>query len=290
MARPLRIEFPGALYHVTARGNARHAIFFGDVQEDRALWLNVLSQTMGRFHGRCHAYCLMTNHYHLLLETPDGNLSKGMRQLGGVYTQYVNRTHGRVGHLFQGRFKAILVEKERYLLELARYVVLNPVRSGLAVKPEDWPWSSYRSTAGLEAAPSCLDIDWLLRAFSDQRQPAQAQYRRFVAAGLHAARLWEELKNQVYLGFERFVERMQAMIDSERPLHEVPKVQRRLVAKPLADDAARHDDRDQAMAAAYGCEAYSMQAIADHFGVSRMTVSRAVKRFEAEQAKVTDRS
>lgn len=166
----------------------------------------MLSQTIERFNRRCHAYCLMINRYHLLLETPDGNFSKGMRQLNGVYTQYVNRTHGRVGHLFQGRFKAILVEKERYLLELARYVVLNPVRSGLAVKPEDWPWSSYRSSVGLEAVPSCLDTDWLLHAFSDQRQQAQAQYRRFVADGLHAA---------------------------------------------------RHDDRDQAMAAAYRFGAYS---------------------------------
>jgi REP element-mobilizing transposase RayT len=135
MARPLRLEFAGALYHVTARGNERRSIFLGDADGDRAAFLGILGETCDRFNWICHAYCLMTNHYHLLLETPDANLSKGMRQLNGVYTQYVNRAHGRVGHLFEGRFKAILVERERYLLELARYVVLNPVRAGMVGTP-----------------------------------------------------------------------------------------------------------------------------------------------------------
>ena len=126
MARPLRLEFAGALYHVTARGNERHSIFLGNIDDDRGAFLDVLASTCERFNWICHAYCLMTNHYHLLVETPDANLSKGMHQLNGVYTQYVNRRHGRVGHLFQGRFKGILVERDSYLLELARYVVLNP--------------------------------------------------------------------------------------------------------------------------------------------------------------------
>jgi hypothetical protein len=112
----------------------------------------------------------MTNHYHLLVETPDANLSKGMRQLNGVYSQYVNRTHGRVGHLFQGRFKAILVERDSYLLELARYVVLNPVRAGMVRAPGEWSWSSYRATAGEAHAPAFLATDWLLRAFADSRE------------------------------------------------------------------------------------------------------------------------
>jgi REP-associated tyrosine transposase len=131
MARPLRIEFAGALYHVTARGNNREAIFLGADEADREAFLEILGAICERFNWVCHAYCLMTNHYHLLIETPDANLSGGMRQLNGVYTQYVNRTHRRVSHLFQGRFKGILVEREGYLLELARYVVLNPVRAGM---------------------------------------------------------------------------------------------------------------------------------------------------------------
>ena len=124
MARPLRIEFPGALYHLTSRGNERKKIFFRD--EDRQAFLETLDGVGERFNWRCYAYCLMNNHYHLLVETLDGNLSKGMRQLNGVYTQYINRTRRRTGHLFQGRFKGILVQKEPYLLELARYIVLNP--------------------------------------------------------------------------------------------------------------------------------------------------------------------
>ena len=154
MARPLRIEYPGALYHVTSRGNARKRIFKDD--GDRELFLRVLAFVVERCHWICHAYCLMDNHYHFLIETPEANLSQGMRQVNGVYTQAYNRGHGKVGHLFQGRFKAILVDKESYLLELCRYVVLNPVRAKLVDRSEDWPWSSYRATAGIEKAPAFL--------------------------------------------------------------------------------------------------------------------------------------
>ena len=127
MARPLRLELAGALYHITSRGDEREDIFLSD--DDRLAWLDTLAEVCKRFNWVCHAYCQMTHHYHLLIETPDANLSKGMRQLNGVYTQRFNRSHARVGHVFQGRFKAILVHKDRYLLELARYVVLNPLRA-----------------------------------------------------------------------------------------------------------------------------------------------------------------
>ncbi|MBK1629939.1 addiction module toxin RelE [Thiohalocapsa halophila] len=280
MARPLRLEFAGALHHVTARGNERRSIFLGDEDSDRAVFFDVLGATCERFNWLLHAYCLMTNHYHLLVETPDANLSKGMRQLNGVFTQTVNRTHARVGHLFQGRFKAILVERERYLLELCRYVVLNPVRARMVAAPGDWPWSSYRATVGETPAPGWLETDAVLRAFSEERQAAVSGYRRFVAAGIGAASPWQGLKGQIYLGSEQFVERMQARIDPKRPLREVPKRQRRAVAKPLAEYAAGCSDRDRAMADAYRSGAYSMQTIAEYFGVSRMTVSRAVKRDE----------
>jgi putative transposase len=141
MARPIRIEYPGAVYHVTARGNARMDIFVEDAA--RMGFLEILEDVIKRFNWLYHSYCLMGNHYHLLLETIDGNLSAGMRYINGVYTQYFNHRHDRVGHVFQGRFKAILVEKERYLLELCRYVVLNPVRAGMVKLPEEYGWSSY---------------------------------------------------------------------------------------------------------------------------------------------------
>jgi REP element-mobilizing transposase RayT len=137
MARPLRLEFAGALYHVTARGNERRNIFLGNIDGDRAAFLDVRAATCECFNWTCDAYCVMTNHYQVLVETPDANLSKGMRHLNGVYTQHVNRTHGRVGHLFQGRFNGIIVQREGYLLEPARYVVLNPVRAGMVRMPGD---------------------------------------------------------------------------------------------------------------------------------------------------------
>jgi len=146
MSRPLRIEYPGAVYHVTSRGNEKKPVFKTD--QDRQNFLNTLQRVNKRYHLICHAYCLMTNHYHLLLETSDGNLSLGMRQLNGVYTQVFNKLHGRTGHLFQGRYQSILIQKGSHLLEVCRYVVLNPVRAGTVEKPEDWKWSSYLATAG----------------------------------------------------------------------------------------------------------------------------------------------
>jgi REP element-mobilizing transposase RayT len=128
MARPLRLQFPGAVYHLTSRGNARQKVFLTDA--DRELFLNTLTRVVRRYDWVCHAYCLMANHYHLLVETPKANLSIGMRQLNGIYTQSFNRRHNRTGHLFQGRFKAILVERKSHLLELCRYIVLNPARNG----------------------------------------------------------------------------------------------------------------------------------------------------------------
>src|SRR3990167_5084236 len=151
MARPIRIEYPGALYHITSRGNEQKSIYVND--SDRRYFIALLEQTLKRFNWICYSYCLMDNHYHLLIETVDPTLSKGMRYLNGVYTQRMNREYSRVGHLLQGRFKAIIVEKESYLLELCRYIVLNPVRAKLVKMPEEYPWSSYRAMIGVVPHP-----------------------------------------------------------------------------------------------------------------------------------------
>lgn len=152
----------------------------------------------------------MDNHYHLLVETPSPNLSHALRHLNGVYTQAFNRQHARVGHLFQGRFKAIVVEKEAYLLELCRYVVLNPARAGVVRDPAAYPWSSYRATAGLAAAPGWLMVDWGLDQFSQMRGAAQAKYRQFVAEGIRQpTRPWERVVGLVYLGRAAFIRRVQ---------------------------------------------------------------------------------
>ena len=285
MSRPLRIEFPGAFYHVTARGNRREAIYEDD--GDRRLFFDVLGDVVENFGWLCHAYCLMTNHYHLVVETPDGNLARGMRQLNGVYTQKINRRYRRGGHLFQGRYKAIVVDADGYLLELARYVVLNPVRAGMVGDPGAWTWSSYRAMTGEAAPPPWLATDRLLAQFSSDlgggdlggrgRADAVRRYRSFVAEGLGRESVWADLNRQVFLGDDRFVARMQAL-GRDRPGDvAIPGVQRRPPAPPLDEIAARHRSRDAAIAAAHATGAYGYQRIAEAFGVHFTTVGRIVR-------------
>ena len=272
MARPLRLEFAHGLYHVTSRGDGQEDIYREDA--DRELFLEVLSDTVDRFNWMIHAYCLMGNHYHLLIETPDGNLSKGMRQLNGVYTQRFNRKHQRVGHVFQGRYKAIIVQKDSYLLELARYIVLNPVRAEMVRSARDWPWSSYRATADMAAPPVWLTMDIILAQFGQKRGLAVAAYRSFVAAGRNQPTLWASLKNQIYLGTDAFVEKMRRKIEATQDLSEVPAAQRRKLAKPLEYFAKKHADRNEAIAQAYASGGYGMKTIGDHFGLHYSRVSR----------------
>lgn len=275
MSRPIRIEFPDALYHVTARGDRREAIFEDD--QDRSTFLVTLEQVIDQFNWTCYAWCLMDNHYHLLIQTPDGNLSKGMRQLNGVYTQASNRRHARVGHLFQGRFKAILVDKDAYLLELARYIVLNPVRAGMVKTPNDWAWSSYRASMGLEPAPPWLAEDGLLAMFAKRRSLAQQRYAQFVSEGIEVGSPWAHLKGQLFLGDEQFVTRMQAHIQTGKDDVQIPLAQRRPEPPPLAEIAERAPGRNAAIVAAHATGGYSYQQIADYFGMHFTTVGRIVR-------------
>lgn len=275
MARPLRIEFPGALYHVTSRGNGGDATYVDD--EDRKQWLVVLDHVCERFNWAVHAYCQMGNHYHLLVETPDGNLGQGMRQMNGVYTQRFNRRHGRSGHVFQGRYKSILVQKDAYLLELSRYIVLNPVRARMVRSAKDWPWSSYRATAGIRAAPKRLETDRILAALAKRKREAQSAYRRFVAEGKNQPSPWGALKNQVYLGSASFVEEMQGHLKKDQSLSEVPKTQRRPVAKALRSYFADGTDRDAAILQAFRSGNYSMREIGDHLGLHYSRISRIIR-------------
>ena len=222
MARPLRLEFSGALYHLTARGNARASIFSDD--EDRRLFLELLGKEIAQQGWQCYAYCLMDNHYHLLIETPEANLIAGMRRFNGVYTQAFNRRHGRVGHLFQGRYKSILVDKDSYGLELCRYLVLNPVRARRVKRPENWPWSSYRATVGAVTAPAWLNADWVLGQFGTRE--AKAAYQRFVVEGIARASPWDNLKGQIWLGGEAFLKRMERLVQGKSGVN-VPRMQRR---------------------------------------------------------------
>lgn len=282
MARPLRIEYAGALYHVTARGDRREDIYLDD--EDRQTWLQVLAQVCSRFNWRCHAWCQMDNHYHILIETAEGNLSQGMRQLNGVYTQNSNRRHNRVGHVFQGRYKAILVQKDSYLLELSRYIVLNPVRAGMVNNVVDWKWSSYQAMINHKTAPEWLETDWLLACFSKQKKRAINKYIDFVRDGIGLPSIWDNLKYQTYLGDGAFVESMSEKIKArdKSALKEVTRLQRRPVAKPLKWYEQTTETPKQAMALAYLSGEYSMKEIAEWFGVHYSTVSRAVKLHEGD--------
>jgi len=275
MARPLRIEFPGALYHITARGNARHAIACD--RADRLTFLELLAQCVDRYAWRCHAYCLMGNHYHLVIETGEATLSRGMRHLNGNYTQFINRRHRRVGHVFQGRYKAILVQAESYLLELSRYVVLNPVRAGMTHTAEEWPWSSYRATAGLAARPNWLQTDTLLSLFNRNKTQSQFAYQQFITEGKGQPSPWQNLRNQVYLGNEEFVENMQCKMAEGAQLRGIPKIQYSPVKRPIEWYFERHTSREQSIVMAYRSCHYTQQEIGDFLHLSHTTISRIIR-------------
>jgi hypothetical protein len=221
----------------------------------------------------------MTNHYHILIETPDANLSHGMRQLNGVYTQKFNHTHAREGHVFQGRYNAILVEKESYLLEVARYVVLNPLRAHRVSRPEDWVWSSYLATCGQTASPAWLQTDWLLGHFGGDRAHAIAKYVIFVHEGIAVPSVWSHLQCQIYLGTEAFVRNALSRIENNALQTEIPHQQREMMAQTIAEFAEQYPGKE-AMARAYLSKQHKMTEIAHYFKVHYSTVSRAVKAFE----------
>ena len=294
MVRPLRIEYPGAVYHVTSRGDRREPIAHEDA--DRALFLTTLGQALERFDARAWAYCLMGNHYHLVLHTRQANLSRLMRQINGVYTQAFNRSHGVTGHLFQGRFKAILVDCDSYLLEVCRYVDLNPVRGGMVKRPHDYRWSSYRALAGLADQPDWLDSKPVYGQIAPGKPKAHAaaKYAQFVSQG-RGVKLWEEhLNQQIYLGGANFIARMQKQAGLEAGNSPASTVARNHISKTHLSAPARDSDvqtfarrkwankkeRNQHINDAFHQGGHSQTAIALAFAVSTSTVSRVVMESE----------
>lgn len=275
MVRPLRIELPGALYHVTSRGLRDYPVYDDDL--DRTSFLEILAEVVERYDWRCYAYCQMTNHYHLVVRTMDANLSAGMRFLNGVYTQTSNRRHGRNGPVFRGRYKAVLVQAERYFTRLCRHVVLNPVRAGMAKTPDAWRWSSFRATAGAEPAPSWMHPASLLEHFSQDRAEAQTRYRKFVSDGIGDSCVWQNLRQQLYLGDREFVKRMQAAC--ELPDHPgVNAEHRRPPVASLDEITTAARTRNEALVEAYRTGAYSYTDLARYFGLHPGSVGRIVRR------------
>lgn len=234
MARPLRLQFPGSIWHVTARGNERKDIVTDDA--DRRLLLSLLGRAAERFDWAVFQYVFMTNHYHFVLQLAKETLSSGMHWLNATYAQAFNRRHDRVGHLFQGRFHATLVEKESYLLEVLRYVALNPVRAHLVARPEGYEWSGHRALAGYCAPPAWLATDQALSCFAPEPVVGSGRYREFVDGGIGITRSpWEDVVGQIYLGTDTWVEAVRERIASRPRSDEFPHAQRVPVAPSMSD-------------------------------------------------------
>jgi REP element-mobilizing transposase RayT len=281
MARPIRIEFPGAVYHVTSRGNALQPIFGDD--NDRRRFLNILGDVVDRYNWLCHSYCLMDNHYHLLIETLDGNLSLGMRHMNGVYTQYYNRRHSQPGHIFQGRYKSILVDKDSYLIELCRYVVLNPVRARIVELPEEYKWSSFRMTAGQVPCKPLLETDWLLAQFGNRLRQSRAEYVRFIYSGINGRSPWKFLKGRCILGEESYVRKLEPVLKDKSMITEIPKKER-FAYRPSIEELLSMKEisdkrkRDRAVIRAHKEFGYTLTEIGKHLGLHYSTISKIVNR------------
>ncbi|MBF0541393.1 MAG: transposase [Nitrospirae bacterium] len=283
MSSPLRLEYCNALYHITAQGNDNQSIFIDEL--DRENFLQILAQARTRYKWLCHAYCLMDNHYHLIIETPYPNLSRGMRQLNGRYTHVFNKHHFRTGHIFQGRYKAIHVEKESYLLSLCRHIVLSPVKAKLVQDPKDWQWSSYLATAGYTEVPSFLTVSSILSAFSHKIRSARKQYKQFINDDMDSDVFWKDLRGKVILGSDRFLDSLKDQITDKKNNFEIPKHQRFLGSTPLADiftDKIRgnKEKRNEMIYSAFKDHGYTQKIIADFLNLHYASISRIIKDVE----------
>lgn len=277
MSRPIRIEYPGALYHVTSRGIDQQHIFLDD--DDRKVFLNILAMVVDRFNWRIHSYVMMDDHYHLVAETPNANLSKGMRQLNGVYTQHFNRTHGNDGALFQGRFKAILFERENYLADLCRHVVLNPVRANRIRNLDKYRWSSFRATAGLVPAPDYIDVDRLLSTFGKRTDANQRKYRKFVKDGIGKASPLDGRSSQVLLGGARFLREMMPLLSGETMVRKEPRQasrRKRLASIFRTLETMPRINRNRLIQEAHVEHNYTLMEIGQHLGLHYTTVSKVI--------------
>jgi REP element-mobilizing transposase RayT len=281
MARPLRIQFPGAMYHIISRGNGRMTIFHND--KDRKKFIEFLERVVKKYNWIIYAYCLMGNHYHMLLETPDANMVPGMKQLNQFYSQFYNWKRRRIGSVFQGRYASWLVEKESKFLDNCRYIVNNPVEAGLAEHPSQWPWSSFRATRGLEEAPSFLETNFLLRHFSSSRKTAQKMYGDFVQAGVGKESPLKEAKKQIFLGSDSFVAEVMQHTNDNDEFNNVPKAQKRPNRPSLQDLFKDHPDiskkaRNLLILTAHDTHGYTQREIGDYLQLYPGYISRITLR------------
>ena len=295
MARPLRIEYPGAFYHITSRGNERKPIYRSE--RDREKFLEYLKEAIEKYRINIYVYCLMSNHYHLLLETREGNLSKVMRFINGSYVTYFNKKRSRSGHLLQGRYKSIVVDKDAYCMELSRYIHLNPVRARLVSKPDEYYWSSYREYTN-DSKSEWINTEWLLRQFGMKKRECQKKYQAFVEEGLRSnlRNPIEGSRAGVLLGREDFQDQIRAQLRMSKQRERDLPALRELRPRPTFKEIIHLVDRDHVTnikekrkAAIYLSHLYSgktLKEIAEWFGgIQDSGVCQIVKRFTIELEK-----
>lgn len=277
MARPLRIQYQGAMYHVISRGNGRMTLFY--TEKDWAEFHSFLERVFAKYNWVAHAWCLMGNHYHLLIETPDANMVPGMKQLNQFYSQFFNWKHRRTGSVLQGRYKAYLVEKESQFLENCRYVVNNPVKAGMVDHPSKWPWSSFNATRGLVRAPNFLNTDFLLSHFGSSRRDAQDRYESFVLAGVGEESPLKHAKGQIFLGSCAFIRKVMGHAGSPELVPDFPRKQR-MASRPSLDDLFKEavnlkkTRRNQNIKLAHETYRYTLREIGSHLNLHPDYLSR----------------
>lgn len=291
MARPLRIQYPEAFNHITSRGNERKAIFRND--RDRKKFLSYLETAHVRYGAIIHVYCLMDNHYHLLVETPRGNLSQILHHINGAYTTYFNVKRQRCGHLFQGRYRAILVERDAYCMELSRYIHMNPLRAGLVKNLAAYPWSSYPHYVGLKEKPPWLETGCILGYFGQEERQAQKRYRNYVheAIGVKITNPLEGVFASTFLGSEEFIDgvRQRTKNIKQEDLRNIPGL-RALVARPSLDeirkrvgDVVESEDlhfRKFCIYISHQFAGFSLREIGDFYNMKESAVSQTSRRFK----------
>jgi putative transposase len=281
MARPLRFHLPGGLYHVHARGNDKQCIFTDDTDYER--FLEVLGEALSRFRVTCVGFCQIWSHYHLVISPGELTISRMMQQLNSTYCQWFNRTHGRVGHVLQGRFAAHMIDSDSYLMTALRYVALNPVVAGTVSHPHKWRWSSYRATAGLEPVPAFLSLDCVWKAFdTDDPQEGQERFVTFVSG----CEVDEALFNQFLIASRGFAKRIAPLLDPYQDVREFPYAHRFAARPPLEDvfkDVQSVASLHSAAREAFCTHAYTLSEIGKLVECAPSTVWRWVQNENARR-------
>ena len=279
MARPLRPEYAGAVYYVSSVGNRGQSVFQNSA--DGNAWIEILESVCGRFGCRCFGYCLMSDGYHLVIETPKPNLSKAVRQLNGVYTQRSNRLHDTDGHVFRGRYKSIVVEKEKYFLPLIAHIFLLPLRAGFVKHPNQFKWSSCRYLYGKDEAPEYIDLEWFSEGFSSDTD----SFDEFLEE-TRSRDVISETRKQIYLGDDEFIELVQEKTKKGTPSKDIPRYQLTKPVSSVLNDLGRSGhSRDEAIAKTYLTGDYTLREVADAVSVHYSVVSKIVSEYEKGSAR-----